>query len=106
MYYRQAVAALVVYDITNHTSYEITHQWINEVIERVGSVVIALVGNKSDMANSRTVPSEEPEEFVKSLKEKGIPAFFIECSAKSGENIQEVFKGVGTRLIESAGLES
>mmetsp|Transcript_11085 Transcript_11085/g.16866 ORF Transcript_11085/g.16866 Transcript_11085/m.16866 type:complete len:120 (-) Transcript_11085:21-380(-) len=51
------------------------------------NVIVFLVGNKSDMAEKREVSQERVEQFK---REKGI-MFSFETSAKTGENIEEVF---------------
>jgi len=59
MYYRGAAAAIVVYDITNRDTFQRAKQWVKE-LQRQGNpnIVIALSGNKSDLASKRKV---EPE---------------------------------------------
>ena len=56
MYYRGAQAAIVVFDITSAESFEKAKSWVSE-LQRQGSpnIVIALAGNKSDLASKRTV---------------------------------------------------
>jgi len=94
MYYRQAAAALVVYDITQHATFEITEQWIDELVEREPEVIVAVVGNKCDLEESRAVTTTEAERFVQGLKSKNTAAFHMECSAKSGQNVENIFKEI------------
>ena len=56
MYYRGAQAAIVVFDITSTESFDKAKSWVSE-LQRQGSpnIVIALAGNKSDLASKRTV---------------------------------------------------
>ena len=58
MYYRGAQAAIVVFDITSTESFDKAKVWVNE-LQRQGSpnIIIALAGNKSDLAQKRTVPT-------------------------------------------------
>ena len=86
MYYRNAVFAIVVYDITSYESYDNAKVWINEVMIKEFTHVIILVGNKIDLNSERKVSEEEAEKYT---KENNI--LFIETSAKSGENIEKVF---------------
>lgn len=59
MYYRGAQAAVVVYDITNQNSFERAKSWVNELQEKANtSGVIALAGNKVDLAGQRAVSFE------------------------------------------------
>ena len=105
MYYRQAAAALVVYDITKHDTFECAIEWINELIQREGAVVIAFVGNKTDLEDSRAVRTKEAQDFVKTLTDRNVPAFAIECSAKTGSNIRELFNKIGALIVQRAGLQ-
>lgn len=64
-YYRGAVGALLVYDISKHLTYESTERWLKELYEHADPhIVVMLVGNKKDLENLRTVPSEEAQAFA------------------------------------------
>ncbi|KAL8978939.1 MAG: hypothetical protein Q9205_005604 [Flavoplaca limonia] len=53
MYYRNAQSALVVYDITKPTSLVKARHWVAELQRQASpGIVIALVGNKSDLSTS------------------------------------------------------
>jgi GTPase SAR1 family protein len=60
MYYRGAAAAVVVFDITNNESYISAKRWVENLKEadtvgKVGpGIIIALVGNKVDLAAAET----------------------------------------------------
>ncbi|CAO2607300.1 Ras-related protein Rab-5A [Lemmus lemmus] len=56
MYYRGAQAAIVVYDITNEESFARAKNWVKELQRQASpNIVIALSGNKADLANKRAV---------------------------------------------------
>ncbi|KAJ9106914.1 hypothetical protein QFC20_003923 [Naganishia adeliensis] len=66
MYYRNAAAAVVVYDITKASSLEKAKAWVNELQRQANpNIVIALVGNKLDLitdgAATGSAPAPEPE---------------------------------------------
>lgn len=64
-YYRGAVGALLVYDISKHLTYESVERWLKELYDHADPhIVIMLVGNKSDLATQRTVPTEEAKTFA------------------------------------------
>jgi len=90
MYYRGAAAAIVVYDITNKQSYVRAKSWVKE-LQRQGSpnIVIALAGNKLDIAERRQVEIEEAKSYA---DENNI--FFMETSAKTSHNVIELFKTI------------
>ena len=59
MYYRGAQAAIVVYDITNQESFTKAKSWVRELQRQANAnIVIALSGNKADLANKRVVEFE------------------------------------------------
>ncbi|VDP66964.1 unnamed protein product [Echinostoma caproni] len=94
MYYRGAQAAIIVFDITNSSSFERAKGWVKELNERANTVkVIALAGNKLDLAEQRTVSSEEAQVYA---SEYGL--IYMETSAKNATNITELFTAVALRL--------
>lgn len=68
MYYRNAQAAVVVYDVTKATSLEKAKSWVKELQRQANpNIVIALAGNKIDLVQpSASSPlgtsSPEPED--------------------------------------------
>ena len=94
-FYRNASLAILVYSIDKRTSFENLEVWLNEIKGR-GSpdVKIFLVGNKNDLSENREVSIEEGQKFYEDHKLN----FFIETSAKSGENVQELFKKAAIAL--------
>jgi Ras-related protein Rab-1A len=80
-------AIAVVYDISNHQSFENIRKWMSDVQNLANpNVCKLLVGNKVDLEDKRVVRKEEGQLMADSL---GIP--FIETSAKSSENVKEMF---------------
>ncbi len=64
-YYRGAVGALLVYDISKHQTFENVMRWLKELRDHADSnIVIMLVGNKSDLRHLRAVPTEEAKQFA------------------------------------------
>ncbi|KAK5800113.1 hypothetical protein VI817_002325 [Penicillium citrinum] len=67
-YYRGAVGALLVYDISKHQTYENVNRWLKELRDHADSnIVIMLVGNKSDLRHLRAVPTDEAKQFASTL---------------------------------------
>ena len=91
MYYRNANCAVVVYDITQTASLEKAKSWIRELQRQADpSIVIALCGNKSDLAARRQVTQEEAQKYA---EEESL--MWGETSAKSGEGVADIFTVIG-----------
>ena len=87
MYIRDANIILVVYDITNKDTFAHTEHWVNETKDlKRDDAIFVLVGNKTDLEENRVVTKKEAEDFA---TEKGF--LFHEVSAKTGEQVQELF---------------
>jgi small GTP-binding protein len=93
MYYRSAASAIVVYDITNYDTYSGAKKWIEELKIKTDKCFIILVGNKSDLADRRSVNSYEASSYA---SKNGLT--FLETSAKDSNNITELFKKIATEL--------
>eukprot|EP00061_Rhincodon_typus_P002341 g17270.t1 len=64
-YYRGAVGALLVYDISKHLTYEKVESWLKELLDHAdNNLVVMLVGNKIDLNDIRAVPVEEAKSFA------------------------------------------
>ncbi|WVQ92313.1 hypothetical protein IAS59_006122 [Cryptococcus gattii] len=93
-YIRDSSVAVIVYDITNRTSFQNTSKWVDDVRnERGQDVIIVLVGNKTDLNDKRQVT---PEDLDKRAKELGVMS--IETSAKAGHNVKTLFKKIAMAL--------
>lgn len=63
MYYRNAQAAVVVYDITKGSSLEKAKSWVKELQRQANpNIVIALAGNKVDLVQSSSSSAGSPSE--------------------------------------------
>ena len=86
-YYRGAVGALVVYDITKDVSFENVEKWLAELKENAtADITMMLVGNKTDLANQRLVSTEQGKAYAES---RGIT--FLEASALQNANVEASF---------------
>lgn len=108
MYYRNAQAALVVYDLTKPQSFIKARHWVKELHEQASKdIVIALVGNKYDITEDDA--DKDPEEVKRKVsieegkqlaKEEGL--LFFEASAKSGYNVNETFMAIGHKIPDAS----
>jgi small GTP-binding protein len=95
-YYRGAVGIALVYDITDQSTFNNLARWLQEIKDHLGSnhdARILLIGNKSDLIQSRAVTFEEGAAFARDNELE-----FIEASALSASNVQEAF----THLMQKA----
>lgn len=130
MYYRNAAAAVVVYDITKSQSLDKAKAWVKELQRQANpNIVIALVGNKLDLVGDATeseapaettddaasdadadaaadapsgprqVPTAEAEAYAKECN-----LLFFEASAKTGQNVQDVFTEIGEKIAFPADI--
>ncbi|XP_057979184.1 ras-related protein RABF1 isoform X1 [Malania oleifera] len=88
LYYRGAAVAVVVYDITSPDSFAKAQYWVKE-LQKHGSpdIVLALVGNKADLQDKREVTVQDGIDYA---EKNGM--FFIETSAKTADNINQLFE--------------
>ena len=86
-YYKGAVGALLVYDITRRETFNHVTKWLDDVrTNSTKNVTVILIGNKKDLEDKRQVSYEEGEAFA---KENGL--MFLETSAKTAYNVVESF---------------
>jgi Ras-related protein Rab-5C len=114
MYYRNAQSALVVYDLTKPSSLNKAKHWVAELQRQASpGIVIALVGNKLDLVSGtdaeegtdgdaagnppRAISTEEAKAYA---DQEGL--LFFETSAKTGEQVQEVFEAIANAIPEVA----
>ena len=102
--YHKADFFMLVYDITNRSSFESLIKWLNDIDNHKGkmktdAIQIMLIGNKADMDN-RTVSYEEGMKFATERQMS-----FFETSAKTGANIMQAFECIIKELVESVRLQ-
>eukprot|EP00043_Microstomoeca_roanoka_P015009 m.149713 g.149713 ORF g.149713 m.149713 type:complete len:210 (-) comp16161_c0_seq1:102-731(-) len=86
-YYRGAAGALLVYDISNRESFNALTNWLTDARTLASpDIVIVLVGNKKDLEADREVTFLEASRFAQENE-----LMFLETSARTGENVEEVF---------------
>ena len=90
-YYRGAVGALLVYDITKAQTFENVERWLKELRDHAdANIVISLVGNKADLRHLRAVGAEDAAAFC---EREGLS--FVETSALEATNVDEAEGGDG-----------
>ncbi|CAI9783976.1 unnamed protein product [Fraxinus pennsylvanica] len=108
-YYRGAVGALLVYDISQRRTFDSIGRWLNELQTHSDmNVVTILVGNKSDLKDAREVTTAEGKHLAEA---QGL--FFIETSALDSSNVavafqtvvKEIFNILSRKVIQSQELK-
>ncbi|KAK5687514.1 Vacuolar protein sorting-associated protein 21 [Elasticomyces elasticus] len=126
MYYRNAQAALVVYDITKASSLVKAKHWVAELQRQASpGIVIALVGNKLDLCDedatqeaveesngegtTATEGGDDEDVVARKVSFKDAKAYadeesllFFETSAKTGHNVSEVFTAIANAIPETS----
>ncbi|CAA7020524.1 unnamed protein product [Microthlaspi erraticum] len=96
-YYRGAVGAMLVYDITKRETFDHIPRWLEELRAHADkNIVIILIGNKSDLEDQRAVPTEDAKEFA---EKEGL--FFLETSALNATNVENSFNTLMTQIFNT-----
>ena len=101
-YYNQVDGILFVYDITKEDSFKIIESWFDEVkTKAINTLCGVLIGNKSDLEDERDVSTEDGKKLADQLKLE-----FIECSAFTGDNVEQAFIYLVESILEKKNKEN
>jgi len=91
---RGAVGALLVYDISKHSTFENVERWLKELRDHAeANIVVMLVGNKSDLRHLRAVETDEAMAFSEQHN-----LAFIETSALDASGVDTAFQRILTEI--------
>lgn len=97
-----ADGGIFMFDITRYSSVKDIDDWLSIfeyfVSEKERKIPIIMVGGKSDLEEKRSVQIEEAIELANKYKLLG----YIECSSKTGDNVEEIFESIAKKMIEHA----
>jgi len=98
IFYKDAKIAILVYDITRKETFEeIKKYWYKQIKENsTPDIIIAVVANKCDLLDNEEVSEEEGKEFANQ-----IGAIFKSTSCFQNVGIQELFKAIGIKFLNS-----
>lgn len=101
MYYRNAAAAIVCFDISDESSFATMKDWVEELRQNCSDrgLVLAIACNKADLPN-RVVSRARAEQFAESIS-----AIYMDTSAKENFGVNELFQKVAEKVIETQGAE-
>ena len=97
MYYRDALAAVICYDLTNERTFDSVSYWTNEMNQKnnMSKFVIALAGNKCDTDSSQWQITQEKLASLKSGLNINLGQLIdMNTSAKTGEGVNEIFSEI------------
>ena len=95
-YLKNADCIIIVFDITNKDSFNSLNKWLTDSKNNANEGTIYIIcGNKSDLKEKRTVNENEIDEYIKKNE-----LIYVECSAKNGEGIKDLFNTVAKNLGE------
>ncbi|KAJ4805086.1 Ras-related protein Rab-21 [Rhynchospora pubera] len=96
IYYRDADAALLVYDITSSEAFNRVTKWVKELQQMAPpDIIMTIAANKSDLLRSKKINIQDAESYSTS-----IGARLFVTSAKTGVGIDEMFLDIAKRLID------
>ncbi|XP_058741995.1 ras-related protein RABC2a-like [Vicia villosa] len=101
-YYRGAHGIILVYDVTRRETFtNLVGIWAKEVglYSTNQDCIKVLVGNKVDKESERAVSKEEGMALAQEHR-----CLFLECSAKTRENVQQCFKDLTLKILEVSSL--
>lgn len=99
--YKGADGALILCDLTRNKTYQVMDEWLQSLKTDAGDVPFIIVGNKVDLIEEtgEVVDRSQAEKYA---KKKG--GLYLETSAKTGKNVQEVFLKLTNLIFESKKL--
>lgn len=96
-YYRNADGILLIFDISDERTFSCVDRWFGRIREETGNVPLFLVGNKRDKVDSTTYHAMESKFKGKAEEMK---ARYYTTSAKTGENVNNIFEDMAMVLLK------
>ncbi|XP_071506581.1 ras-related protein Rab-5A-like isoform X2 [Diadema antillarum] len=96
--YRDAAAALLVYDLTDEETFDDVHYWMNELRRKAPEdILVFVIGNKLDLESQRAVSRSSAVQYAQEND-----AVHLEASAKTGEGISEILQEICAALAKTS----
>lgn len=95
-YFRSAIGVMLVFDLTDRKSFDDLNGWLNDVHTHCDpNVVVTLIGNKSDLEDTRKVSESEARAFAELHQLQ-----YLETSALDGSNVQLAFETAASNVLK------
>ncbi|CAD8081886.1 unnamed protein product [Paramecium primaurelia] len=95
-YYRGALGALIVFDVTNSDSFEALKEWIKHARDfSKPSIQIIIIGNKIDLEKERVISEQSAKQFC---LENDVQ--YVETSATTGYQVNEAFTQITIKILD------
>ena len=103
-YAKGANGVIFMFDITRYASLNSVNEWLDvfrkSFKEEEEEVPMIIVGGKLDLNERRTIPRSEAENIASEFQFHD----YLECSAKTGENVEDIFNKITRVMMEKAGF--
>lgn len=97
-FFRESNGAILVFDLTNRTTFEHLNEWIKDLKNNAPEdCQIYVAGNKSDLEDQRQVLNAEIQDFIEDHSE----VKYLECSAKTGTNVVLMFEDLASLIAKA-----
>ncbi|MFX1574903.1 MAG: Rab family GTPase [Promethearchaeota archaeon] len=101
-YAQGSAGGIFMFDLTNYESLIALKDWLPEFGKTIRYIPLIMVGSKLDLEQQRVCKKDEVLDIMNSYK------FFkyIECSSKTGENVDLVFRVLLSKILEDKGYKN
>ena len=100
-YAQGSAGGIFMFDLTNYESLIALNDWLPEFGKTVRYVPLIIVGGKLDLEQQRVWKKDKVLDIMKSYKFLK----YIECSSKTGENVELVFRVLVSKILEDKGYK-
>ena len=96
-FYRSSTCIIIVFSLDNLDSFNLVNRWIEDIKHNhnTDQYILVLIGNKSDLVDERIISKEMIQEYCKKNEIEN----YFETSAKTGENVHEIFQLLVKKLF-------
>jgi small GTP-binding protein len=95
-YARDARGAILVFDVTDRSSFEALRGWVELLRDSAPDVQVVIFANKTDLSHQRTVTTREADAFA-----DDIAAVLVEGSARTGQNVRSIFQMLAANMRDA-----